>query len=140
MEYIVKELLHPEEDDEARYVYSELDSERKETRRVEFYPGGVCFSYGGDMGHDEVLDPTPFPAELRTPRRVRGAEHFPADVLRGLGTGTGAAGRIYGDVFLRKRAFLPYQAVCGYKSNPGGAFALPGLLDCFLKSELDLLL
>ena len=48
MEYIVKELLHPEEDDEARYVYSELDSERKETRRVEFYPGGVCFAYGGD--------------------------------------------------------------------------------------------
>ena len=46
MEYIVKELLHPEEDDEARYVYSELDSERKETRRVEFYPGGVCFAYG----------------------------------------------------------------------------------------------
>ena len=26
-------------------------------------PGG--FAYGGDMGHDEVLDPTPFPAELR---------------------------------------------------------------------------
>lgn len=44
MEYIVKELLHPEEDDEARYIYSELDSERKETRRVEFYPGGVCFA------------------------------------------------------------------------------------------------
>ena len=127
MEYIVKELLHPEEDDEARYIYSELDSERKETRRVEFYPGGVCFAYGGA-------------ADAEPPRRVRGAEHFPADVLRGLGTGTGAAGRIYGDVFLRKRAFLPYQAVCGYKSNPGGAFALPGLLDCFLKSELDLLL
>ena len=66
MEYIVKELLHPEEDDEARYVYSELDSERKETRRVEFYPGGVCFAYGGDMGHDEVLDSTPFPAEPGT--------------------------------------------------------------------------
>ena len=69
MEYIVKELLHPEEDDEARYIYSELDSERKETRRVEFYPGGVCCAYGGDMGHDEVLDPTPFPAELRTLNR-----------------------------------------------------------------------
>ena len=66
MEYIVKELLNPEEDDEARYVYSELDSERKETRRVEFYPGGVCFAYGGDMGHDEVLDPTPFPAKMRS--------------------------------------------------------------------------
>ena len=66
MEYIVKELLHPEEDDEARYVYSELDSERKETRRGEFYPGGVCFAYGGDMGHDEVLDPTPFPAKMRS--------------------------------------------------------------------------
>ena len=26
MEYVIKELLHPEEDDEANFIYSELDS------------------------------------------------------------------------------------------------------------------
>ena len=59
MEYIVKELHLPEEDDEPNFVYSELDSERLETRRVEFYPNGICFAYGGDMGHEEVLNPEP---------------------------------------------------------------------------------
>ena len=52
MEYVIKELLHPEEDDEANFIYSELDSQRRETRRVEFYPSGMCFAYGGDMGQD----------------------------------------------------------------------------------------
>ena len=61
MEYVIKELLHPEEDDEANFIYSELDSQRRETRRVEFYPSGMCF--------DEVLDPTPFPEDLRTLNR-----------------------------------------------------------------------
>ena len=57
MEYIVKELHLPEEDDdEPNFVYSELDSGRLETRRVEFYPNGICFAYGGDMGHEEVLN------------------------------------------------------------------------------------
>ena len=28
MEYVIKELLHPEEDDEANFIYSELDSQR----------------------------------------------------------------------------------------------------------------
>ena len=46
MEYVIKELLHPEEDDEANFIYSELDSQRRETRRVEFYPSGMCFAYG----------------------------------------------------------------------------------------------
>jgi hypothetical protein len=69
MEYVIKELLHPEEDDEANFIYSELDSQRRETRRVEFYPSGMCFAYGGDMGQDEVLDPTPFPEDLRTLNR-----------------------------------------------------------------------
>ena len=71
MEYVIKELLHPEEDDEANFIYSELDSQRRETRRVEFYPSGMCFAYGGDMGQDEVLDPTPFPEDLRTYRISR---------------------------------------------------------------------
>ena len=44
MEYIVKELHLPEEDDEPNFVYSELDSGRLETRRVEFYPNGICFA------------------------------------------------------------------------------------------------
>ena len=69
MEYVIKELLHPEEDDEANFIYSELDSQRRETRRVEFYPSGMCFAYGGDMGQDEVLDPAPFPEDLRTLNR-----------------------------------------------------------------------
>ena len=70
MEYIVKELHLPEEDDdEPNFVYSELDSGRLETRRVEFYPNGICFAYGGDMGHEEVLNPVPFPEDLRTLNR-----------------------------------------------------------------------
>ena len=69
MEYVIKELLHPEEDDEANFIYSELDSQRRETRRVEFYPSGMCFAYGGDMGQDEVLNPAPFPEDLRTLNR-----------------------------------------------------------------------
>ena len=63
MEYIVKELHLPEEDDEPNFVYSELDSGRRETRRVEFYQNG------GDMGHEEVLNPEPFPEDLRTLNR-----------------------------------------------------------------------
>lgn len=70
MEYIVKELHLPEEDDdEPNFVYSELDSGRRETRRVEFYPNGICFAYGGDMGHEEVLNPESFPEDLRTLNR-----------------------------------------------------------------------
>ena len=65
MEYIVKELHLPEED-EPNYVYSELDGQRRETRRVEFYPSGVCFAYGGDMGHEEALAQEAFPADLRS--------------------------------------------------------------------------
>ena len=67
MEYVIKELLHPEEDDEANFIYSELDSQRRETRRVEFYPSGMCFAYGGDMGQDEVLNPAPFPERTAAP-------------------------------------------------------------------------
>ena len=61
MEYVIKELLHPEEDDEANFIYSELDSQRRETRRVEFYPSGMCFAYGGIYGYSEALSKTPYP-------------------------------------------------------------------------------
>ena len=57
MEYVIKELLHPEEDDEANFIYSELDSQRRETRRVEFYPSGMCFAYGGDMERTRYWTP-----------------------------------------------------------------------------------
>lgn len=69
MEYVLKEFQLVREEDEPSFVYSELDSRRCETRRVEFYPGGICFAYGGDRGHEEVLDPTPFPEDLRTLNR-----------------------------------------------------------------------
>lgn len=69
MEYVVKELHLPEEDDEPNFIYYELDSSRRESRRVEFYQNGVCFAYGGDMGHEEVLNPEPFPENLRTLNR-----------------------------------------------------------------------
>lgn len=47
MEYIVKELLHPEEDDEARYVYSELDSERKRPGGWNFIPAAYALPTAG---------------------------------------------------------------------------------------------
>ena len=39
-----------EEEDEPRHIYAELDSSRREVRRVEFYPNGLCFAYGGAYG------------------------------------------------------------------------------------------
>lgn len=66
MEYVVKEFPHPADEDEANFIYAELNGSRREVRRVEFYPGGVCFAYGGDRGHEEVLDPLPYPEELRS--------------------------------------------------------------------------
>ena len=40
MRYIMLEYAEPQED-EAQRVYSELDRENRETRRVELYPGGL---------------------------------------------------------------------------------------------------
>ena len=69
---IVKENIKKKFQDEKLPLVDEvieLDSQRRETRRVEFYPSGMCFAYGGDMGQDEVLDPAPFPEDLRTLNR-----------------------------------------------------------------------
>lgn len=63
MEYILIERVH-DEVDEPNKIYSEIDRERMETRRVEFYPSGLCFAYGEEHGHDEVLQQTPFPSDL----------------------------------------------------------------------------
>ena len=58
-----------EEEDEPRHIYAELDSSRREVRRVEFYSNGLCFAYGGAYGREEALSPTPYPTDLRTLNR-----------------------------------------------------------------------
>lgn len=63
MEYILIERTH-DEIDEPNKIYSEIDRDRMETRRVEFYPSGLCFAYGEEHGHEEALKQTPFPTDL----------------------------------------------------------------------------
>lgn len=58
-----------EEEDEPRHIYAELDSSRREVRRVEFYSNGLCFAYGGAYGRQEALSPAPYPEDLRTLNR-----------------------------------------------------------------------
>ena len=58
-----------EEEDEPTLIYSQLDDGRREIRRVEFYPNGLSFAYGGERGHEEALSPEPFPEDLRTQNR-----------------------------------------------------------------------
>lgn len=57
---------HNEEEDEPSEVYSELDENRLEVRKVEFFKGGICFSYGEERGNYEALSKEPFPADLRS--------------------------------------------------------------------------
>lgn len=64
MRYVMLEYAEPQED-EARQVYSELDRENLETRRVELYPNGLWFAYGDEHGREEALNPTLFPADVR---------------------------------------------------------------------------
>lgn len=56
---------HQNEDDDPSEVYLELDGDRMETRRVEFFPNGLSFSYGGERGNFEALSQTPLPEDLR---------------------------------------------------------------------------
>lgn len=65
MRYILVEYDHAQEDDPVR-VYSEVDRDGLEKRRVEFYGNGLWFAYGEEHGGDEALSKTPFPAEVRT--------------------------------------------------------------------------
>ena len=53
MSYVLIE-QNLEEEDEPRFIYAELDSGRREVRRVEFYPNGLCFAYGGDYGPEDL--------------------------------------------------------------------------------------
>ena len=64
MMYVLIEYKGERDIDEPTDVYVELDGERKETRRIEFYPNGLCFSYGDEKGHEEVLRPDPYPEDL----------------------------------------------------------------------------
>lgn len=65
MTYVLVEWEH-EEDDEPYQIYSELDSCRLETRKVEFYKNGLVFSYGGERGNADVLSKIPFPEDLQS--------------------------------------------------------------------------
>ena len=64
MRYIMLEYDHPLED-EPEQIYSELDGEGMETRRVEVYPNGLWFAYGEEHGREESLSRSPFPADIR---------------------------------------------------------------------------
>lgn len=64
MDYVLVEWEH-DLDDEPYLVYSELDGSRRETRRVEFFRNGICFSYGAERGNEGALAKEPFPEDLR---------------------------------------------------------------------------
>ncbi len=65
MNYVLTEWDH-DLDDEPYLVYSELDGDRMEVRKVEFFRNGICFSYGGERGNEGALSKVPFPEDLRT--------------------------------------------------------------------------
>ena len=48
MQYICVEWEHDMED-EPYLIYSELDEERMEVRKIEFYRNGLSFSYGAEQ-------------------------------------------------------------------------------------------
>lgn len=77
MEYVLVEWDH-DLDDEPYLVYSELDGSRRETRRVEFYRNGICFSYGGERGNEGALEKDPFPEDLRELQRGNEEGEFTA--------------------------------------------------------------
>lgn len=83
MEYILAEWDH-DLDDEPYRIYYELDGNRKEVRRVEFYRNGITFSYGGERGGEEALSPDPFPEDLRRLRPENDEGDFTA---RGISAG-----------------------------------------------------
>ena len=77
MEYIMAEWDH-DLDDEPYRIYYELDKDRREVRRVEFYRNGITFSYGGERGNEGALSPDPFPEDLRKLHPETGEGDFTA--------------------------------------------------------------
>lgn len=63
MEYLLIENPAAEADEPVQ-VFAELDEQRRERKRVEFYAGGVCFSYGEERGREHLLRQEPYPREL----------------------------------------------------------------------------
>ena len=64
MHYVLIDWVH-DEIDEPAHIYSELDQDRREVRRVEFYTNGLCFSCGAERGNLDALRREPFPTDLR---------------------------------------------------------------------------
>lgn len=63
MEYLLME--NPKADvDEPVQVFAEIGDDRRERKRVEFYAGGVCFSYGEERGREQLLRQEPYPQDL----------------------------------------------------------------------------
>ena len=56
---------HHNEEDEPSEVYSELDENRLEVRKVEFFRNVLSFSYGEERGNFDALSKEPFPEDLR---------------------------------------------------------------------------
>ena len=63
MEYLLMENPKAEADEPVQ-VFAELGDDRRERKRVEFYAGGVCFSYGEERGREHLLRQEPYPADL----------------------------------------------------------------------------
>ena len=57
---------------------------RREVRRAEFYPNGLCFACGGEYGREEALSPVPYPEDLRSLSRPGevAARAIPAQVFQ----------------------------------------------------------
>ena len=68
MEYLWIEYFQQEEDDPTD-TYTELDENRLERRRVDFYQNGMRFAYGAERGRTEVLSKTPYPEKSSTLNR-----------------------------------------------------------------------
>ena len=80
MQYVLVEWEHDMED-EPYLIYSELNEDRMETRKMEFYRNGLSFSYGAERGHFDVLADVPFPSDLREIERQGAPGEFTARSL-----------------------------------------------------------
>ena len=61
MSYVLIE-QNLEEEDEPRFIYAELDSGRREVRRVEFYPDSFHTAGSACRGCSSASGPAPQPA------------------------------------------------------------------------------